>query len=119
VSYSGALGHATVPTTIARVVTIDELVELFILATSATLCGGYRRQGRQQKQTQQHQDYLAITFHQPHNTSNNPNCNPVRREYITTSMPGDLNREQRVFGSLIEERRTISFRTVLVSNALS
>jgi hypothetical protein len=81
VSDSGAPGAATVPATIARIVAVNKLINFFILtpATSATLCGRYRRQGRQQKQTHQHQDYLAITFHQPHNTSINPNCNPVRR----------------------------------------
>lgn len=79
VSHSGAPGPATVPSTIARIVAIDELVELLILATSATLCGRYRRQGRQQKQAHQHQDYLAFAFHQPHKTSINPNGNLLRQ----------------------------------------
>jgi hypothetical protein len=67
-SDSRAPGPATVPTTIARIVTINELAELFILAapSTTTLRGSHHRQGRQQKQTQQNQDHLAIAFHQLH-----------------------------------------------------
>jgi hypothetical protein len=70
-SDSGAPGPATVPATIARIVAVNKLINLFILtpAASATLCGRYGWQGRQQKQTHQHQDYLAIAFNQTHNTS--------------------------------------------------
>jgi len=73
---------ATVPATIARIVTVNEFAELFILTapSTTTLRGSHRGQGRQQKQTQQHQDHLAIAFHQLHKTSINPNCNTVRRE---------------------------------------
>jgi hypothetical protein len=58
VSHSRAPGPATVPTTIARIVTVNKLAELFVLTTTAptTLCGRYcrqRRQRRQQKQTHQ------------------------------------------------------------------
>jgi len=47
----GAPGPATVPATIARIVAVNKLINLFILtpAASATLCGGYGWQGRQQK----------------------------------------------------------------------
>jgi len=81
-SNSRASRPATVPATIARIVTINKLAEFLILTAAAptTLGGRYRRQGRQQKQTHQHQDYLAIAFHQTHKTSINPNCNTVRRE---------------------------------------
>jgi hypothetical protein len=73
VSHSGAPWPAAVPPTITRIVTVDKLPVFFVLATSPSLCGRYRGQSRQQKQTNQNQNYLAIAFNQSHNTSISPN----------------------------------------------
>jgi len=100
VSHSRAPGPATVPATIARIVAVNKLINLFILtpAASATLCGGYVGRADSRNKLTNTRTILRLRFIQPHNTSTNPDCNPVRREYITTSMPGGLNREQRGFG---------------------
>jgi mannosyltransferase OCH1-like enzyme len=73
---------ATIPTPIARIVTIHKFAPLLIMAAPSTpiLRGSHRRQDRQQEQTQQNQNYLAIAFHQTHNTSIARNNNLLPRE---------------------------------------
>jgi len=81
VSHSRSFGPAAVPATIARIVTVNKLVQLFVLTTAApaTLRERCGRQGREQKQTHQNQDHLAILFHQSHNTSINQTSRFVLR----------------------------------------
>jgi hypothetical protein len=71
VSYSGGSRSAAVPTTVARVVTVDKLAQLFVLAAASTttLSRSHCRQDGQQQQTHQNQDHLAIDFHRLHNAS--------------------------------------------------
>src|SRR6267378_6197669 len=59
---------APVPTAVTRVVTIDKLVQLFILTAAATLAETRCRQQCEQKNAGDYQPHLAIAFHQLHNT---------------------------------------------------
>ena len=56
---------ATVPTAVTRVVTVNKLVQFFLLSSASTTslrqaCG---RQGRQQNQARDYQENLAIEFY--------------------------------------------------------
>jgi hypothetical protein len=69
------LRPTSIEATVARIMTVYERVQLFLLATAATtslpVCG--RGQSCQQKQASQNQPYLAIVFHCFHNNSSKAN----------------------------------------------
>jgi len=53
----------SVPTAVARVMTIHKPIELFLLASATSLAEAHGWQRGQQKKACDYQQYLAITFH--------------------------------------------------------
>ena len=54
---------ATVPTSVARVVTVNKPVHFFLLASAASLGETRGRQCGEQEKARDYQQYLAIAFH--------------------------------------------------------